>query len=281
VARTRQTRRDQLLTAQTDTIDRDLESARLEREVELVASESARDALQQTANLLTTIHAHLVAAAALATARAKTDSSATHLARNLELGLKAAEAAISVTGGFFDSAYASRDASPALVNAGLRQAMSIASRMGRADDAHKMIDFPATEEHLPVRGLSGIEFLLLAIPVIGLALNVAANRSTVRIEVEPLGRLEAAGKDSRFKAFLWFNRRNAASSQTGVLVVISANAPPLTFAQADGWVNGEESAFAAVNPRGLARGLQKCRGLLGTAIAPHATHFRLVLALPT
>ena len=225
--------------------------------------------------------AQYVAAAALATARAKTDPGAAQLARNIELGLKAAEATISVTESFFDSAYASRDSSPALVNAGLRHAISIASRMSQAEDAHKAIDFPATGEHLPVRGLSGIEFLLLAIPAIGLALTVAAQSSTVRVEVEPLARLEFAPKDYRLKTFVWFNRRNAVSSQNGVLILISANAPALTLAQAKGWIDGNESTFAAISPRGLSRGLQKCRGLLGLAVAPQAAHFQLVLALPT
>ena len=54
----------------------------------MVAAESARDALLQTANLLTTVHAHFVTASALVAARAKTDPSLAQLARNLaaELG---------------------------------------------------------------------------------------------------------------------------------------------------------------------------------------------------
>ena len=51
-----------------------LESARMEKEVELVASESARDALLQAAGLLTTVQAHLVGAVSTLAARAKVES---------------------------------------------------------------------------------------------------------------------------------------------------------------------------------------------------------------
>ncbi len=280
VARTRQRRRDDLLASQAGAIDRDLDSARLEREVELVASESARDALLQTANLLTTIHAHLVNASSLATARAKIDPGLAHLARNLELGLKTAEAAVNVAEGFFDSGYANRDSSPALVNAGLRHAISIASRMSQAEEAKKTIDFSTTGELLPINGLSGIDFLLMTIPALGLALSVVAENSTVRIDTEHLARLEAPGKDSRFKHFLWFNRRNAVGSRAGIMIVVTANAPALMHDQAEGWLKGESRAHSTVTSRGLALGLQKCRGFLGLALAPQARQFQLVLALP-
>lgn len=281
IARTRQRRQDDLLASQADVIDRDLDSARLEREVELVASESARDALLQTANLLTTIHAHLVTAAKLATSRAKIDPGINHLVRNLELGLKTAEAAVSVAEGFFDSAYANRDSSPALVNAGLRHAISIASRMCQAEEAGKAIDFCTPDEMLPISGLSGIDFLLMTIPAMGLSLSVVAENSIVRVDTEQLTRLETATKDIRFKHFLWFNRRHAVTSRAGVLVIVAANAPALMHFQAEGWLKGESNAHSSVTARGLALGLQKCRGLLGLALAPQAKQFQLVLALPT
>ena len=47
IDRTRAQRRDQALARQAGTINQDLDLARLEREVELVASETARDALLQ------------------------------------------------------------------------------------------------------------------------------------------------------------------------------------------------------------------------------------------
>src|ERR1043166_4262479 len=107
-------------------MSRDLDQARQEREVELVASETARDALLQTANLLTTIHAHLVATSGQLAARAKTDSYLAQLLRNLEVTRKTADPAMTVAAGFFDSAYGSRDTSPALVDNGLNNAVQIA-----------------------------------------------------------------------------------------------------------------------------------------------------------
>jgi CheY-like chemotaxis protein len=281
VARTRQRRRADLLAHQASTLDRDLDSARLEREVELVAAESARDALLQTANLLTTVHAHLVTASSLTAARAKTDPSLAQLLRNLELGLKTADAAVTVAEGFFDSAYGHRDASPALVDAGLRHAISIASRMSRSEDSNKTIDFPAADEQLPIYGLSGIDFLLMTVPAVGLSLTVAGANSTVRVRTEPLLRLEVAGKDARYKNFLWLNRRNAISSRPGVLITVTTNAPAFSRSQVEGWLKSDTSALSSVTARGLVLGIQKCRGLLGLALTPTAEHFQLVLALPT
>lgn len=281
ISRTRQRRRDDSLAQQAGTIDSELNSAHLEREVELVAAESARDALLQIANLLTTIHAHLIAATSLAAARARLDPGLMHLARNLELGRRTAEAAVSVAEGFFDSAYANRDSSSALVHAGLHHAISIASRMCRAEETSKAIDFSATDEFLPVQGLAGIEFLLMLAPAIGFALNIAPENSAVRINTEPVARLENASKDVRFRNFLWVNRRHALNHQAGALIVISVNAAAMSRPQAENWLKGEAGAHAAVTARGLVQGLQKCRGLLGLAVAPPGRQFQLVLALPT
>ena len=280
VTRTRQSRRDLLLAHQAETIDRELQDARLNREVELVASESARDALRQSANLLTTIHAHLVTAKSLATTRAKTDPSILHLLRNLELALITAEAAVTVAEGFFDSAYAHRDSSPALVGAGLQHAIGIAVRMCHADEAGKVVDFPVVEEGLPIRGLSGIDFLLTTFPAIALALSVAAENSTVRLHLERLERLESAMRDPRFKHFLWVNRRHAINSQPAVLISVSTAAPALTRSQAEGWLNGEPGAFSTISPLRLLGGVEKAQGLLGLAVAPSADRFHLILVLP-
>ncbi len=189
IARTRQRRRDRHLAQRADVIDRDLDSVRLDLQVELVASESARDALLQTANLLTTIHAHLVTATSTLAAKVKTDHGLIPLLRNLEVGRKTAEAAASVAEGFFESAYASRDSSPALIDSGINHAICIASRLSRAESLGKTVDFSSADSPLPVRHLSGIDFLLMMVPVIGLALAVTGANTTVRLHIESLARL--------------------------------------------------------------------------------------------
>lgn len=281
IERTRKRRHDHSLAEQASVISQDLDSARLERDVELVASESARDALLQTASLLTTVHAHLVGATAVLAARAKTDGTVTHLLRSLEEARKTADAAIVVAEGFFDSGYGNRDSSPALVGAGIRHAMSIATRMTDAEAGNKTIDCSAFDDRLPIHGLSGIDFLLMMSPAIAAALSVAANNSTVRIEGQQLSRLDAATRDVQLRNFLWVNRRNALLSQPGVLISVASGAEPLPRAQAESWLRGEETSLATVAARGLLSGLQKCKGLLGLAVPPQAFHFRIVLALPT
>ena len=280
INRTRARRRDQALARQAGAISHDLDSARLEREVELVASETARDALLQTANLLTTIHAHLVSAATAVAARAKKDPGIAALWRNLEEARKTADAAASVAEGFFDSAYGSRDSSPALVDTGVRHAIGIAVRMSRAEAANKAVDFLPLDVRLPVRGLSGIDFLLMIVPVIGAALTLTAANTTVGIQGEPLARLDAVAKDPRFQSYLWVNRKHALASRPGVLLTVAADAPPFSRTQAEAWLKGENGPLSAVTPRGLIAGLRKCHGLLGISLSPQTDQCRLVLALP-
>ena len=280
IDRTRAQRRDQALARQAGAINHDLDLARLEREVELVASETARDALLQTANLLTTIHAHLVSAAASLAPRARTEPSAAQLWRNLEEARKTADAAASVASGFFDSAYASRDSSPALINSGIRDAIGIAARMSQASAANKAVDFVAVDSRVPVRGLSGIDFLLLMVPAIGAALTLAGPNTTVGVRGQPLARLDAAVKDPGLRSFLWVNRKHALTSQPGVLITVATGASPLTRAQTEAWLRGDAWPLAAVSPRGLIAGIQKSHGLLALSLAPQARQFRLVLALP-
>jgi CheY-like chemotaxis protein len=280
VNRTRRQRRDRGLASQAKSIANDLASARMAQEVELVASETARDALLQTANLLTTIHAHLVTALSLLSARAKTEPGIAHLQRNLDGARKTADAAMSVAEGFFDSAYGSRDHSPALVNSGLSLAVDIARRMNGADAQNKAVDFAALDDFVAVRGLSGIDFLLLMVPSLGVALACAPENSTIGVTSQHLPRLDAATKDSRLKDILWLNRRNAVMSQPGILLVISTAAPAFSRHTAEAWLKGDHAPLASVTPRGLIAGVQKCRGLLGIAVAPAADEFRLALALP-
>ena len=280
IDRTRAQRRDQALARQAGTINQDLDHARLEREVELVASETARDALLQTANLLTTIHAHLVSAAAAVAARARTDPGAVQLLRNLEEARKTADAAASVAAGFFDSAYASRDSSPALIDPGVREATGIATRMCQAEAANKMVDFVPFDARLPIQGLTGIDFLLLMVPVVGAALTLTGPDTTVGVRVQHLPRLETATKDPILRGYLWVNRKHALTSHPAVLITVTTTAPPLSRAQVEAWLRGDAGPLAAVSPRGLLAGLQKCRGLLALSQQPQTAQFRLALVLP-
>ncbi len=280
IDRTRAQRREQALAKQAGTINQHLDVARLEREVELVASETARDALLQTANLLTTIHAHLVSAASAVAVRAKTDPGAVQLLRSLEEARKTADAAASVAAGFFDSAYASRDSSPALIDSGVREAIGIAARMCQAEAANKAVDFPPLDVRLPIQGLSGIDFLLMMVPVIGAALTLTGVNTTVGIRIQQLPRLDAATKDPLLRGYLWVNRKHALASHPAFLITVTTTATPLARAQAEAWLRGDAGPLATVSPRGLLAGLQKCRGLLALSQSPQTGQFRLVLALP-
>jgi len=281
IARTRARRHEQSLAQRAGALNEALDSARLEREVEFVASETARDALLQTAGLLTTIHAHLVSAVMSISAKAKNDPSLTPLLRNLDEARKTADAASSVAGGFFDSAYGSRDSSPALVDPGLRHAAAIAARMCNADTANKAIDFVPLDVRVPVRSLSGIEFLLTMVPGIAAALTIAPPDTTIGISGQHLGRMDVATKDSSLRDYLWLNRRAAPGNQPGVLIMFAASAPAFSRPEAEAWLGSEYHPLAKVTPRGLITGVQKCRGLLGLAISPAAEQWRLALVLPT
>lgn len=277
---TRARRREQKLAQQAGTIHRDLDSARVERDVELVASETARDALLQTANLLTTIHAQLVSAVSAAEPRAKADAAALHLFRALDEARRTAAAAATVAESFFNSAYASRDHSPAEIDSGLRYATNIALRMSRAEEANKAVDHASLTDRVSVRGLSGIEFLLMLVPALAAALTVTAANTTVGIRSQHLMRLEAFAKDPRYRSYLWINRKNALMSNPGALITITASGLPFSRPQAEGWLKGEDGPLSTVSPRGLIAGLQKSRGLVAISLSPHYGQFQLAIALP-
>ncbi len=280
IEQARQQRRDQDLARQAGVVAAERDSARLEREVELVASETARDALRQTAGLLTTIHAQLISATAQLKTRVKGDPAATHLLRGLEEASKTADAAMTVAEGFFDSAYGSRDTSPAILNDGIRHAIDIARRVGRADEGNKAVDLGPIDAPLPIHELSGIDFLLMMVPALGAAFVCAAAKTTVAVRCEGFSRLDTVARDPRRKNLLWLNRKHALGSHSGVLITISASAPPLSTAQVEAWFKGEFAPLAAVPSRGLVAGIQKCHGLLAVAVTPSAERFSLALALP-
>jgi CheY-like chemotaxis protein len=282
VERTRKRRREHALAEQASVISRDLDSARLEREVELVASESARDALLQTANLLTTIHAHLVNASATLGTRVRTDHSLAHLYRGLEEARKIADAAVNVAEAFFDSGYGRRDSSRAVVEVGLKQAVNIAIRMTKSDEANLRIDYPNQQMECVVQGLTGIDFLLMIVPAVGAALRVAAGNSTIRIATDRVARIDSAVTDRRYRSFLWVNRRNSMWSQPGVVITISSAGAALSKNDAEAWLRGEPNQqLSALSARGLVAAVQKCKGLLAIATTPQSPQFVVVLALPT
>lgn len=259
----------------------DLDVARIEREVEFVASEGARDVMLQIAGLLTTIHAHFLAAVTLIQARDKPDVSHAHLLRNLTEGKKAAEAAMAASGGFFDSAYGSRNISPGLIIDGLRSASGIVARVRGIEESNKLIDVRPFEFPYPVRGLSGIELLLALVPVLNLAVALADSKSTVGVDCETYKRLETILGDARFSQYRWINRRSALTSRPGVAVVISSSALPLEASHVDAWLNGTHEPLANLTSRGLIPGVQKCHGMLGFAVAPQSSRFGAVMAFPT
>lgn len=283
IARTRAQRRDYALVHEGELLHSDLDAALLQREVELVASETARDALLQTANLLTTIQAHLVSASAAAAGRAKADPSLLPLARNLEEARKTADAAATVSQSFFDSAYANRDSSPALIALGLRQAAGIASRMSGAEAANKAIDLTGASlaEHLSISALSGIELLLALVPTLSAALLRAGANTTLNVDLQALPRLEIAMKEPSFRSYLWANRKNSPPTRAGMLITITAAAAPLSRAEAEAWLNGNDGPLATISPRGLIAGLQKCRGFLAISLSPQSGKFQLLVGLPT
>lgn len=277
---TRQRRRERSLAKTAGTIAQERDVARLEREVELVASETARDALLQSACLLTTIQAHLAAICSGLSNKAKTDPVLASWIRNLEEARKTADAAVAVTGSFFDTAYANRDSSPALINAGLRHATTIAQKAVDAESTRKEIDVARFEREVVLDGLTGIEFLLMMIPAISAALLHAADGSTVRLDLATVSRLDGLLRAPGHQSFQWFNRSHALGSHGAIVVTVTASAPSLSRAETEAWLRGNASPLATVPARGLVSGVQKCKGLLGVSASPEAATFRLIVALP-
>jgi len=280
IDQTRRRRRDHEWAQQTEAMAADRESARLERDVELVASESARDALLQTASLLTTIQAHLVSVVTMMAGRMRNDSSLTPLLRNLEAARKTADAAVAVAEGFFDSAYGNRDSSPARVNEGVRHAIDIALRMTRAEKANKTIEYAPLDDSIAVSGLSGIDFLLLMVPALAVAIASSPANSTVGVTGEFFPRLDLVVKDPRFRTYLWMNRRSAVLSRPCVLLSAAGPGSPWSRTQVEAWLKGEYAPLETVTPRGLLTGVRKCHGLLGVFVDSNLDRFRLILALP-
>ena len=279
VSATRQRRREHDLVQQANTLAGELGLARMERDVELVASESTREGLVQIAGLMSTINAHYVGVCSALNRKVKDDAALTPLLRSLEQGRRTAEAAVDITERVLGTAYSNRDSSPALINDGIRDAMNIVARNRLADSFNKSLQFSPTDAHLPLRGISGIGFLLMLYPALAAVIMLAEPNSTISITGEYYRRLDAILKEPKLRTHLWLNRRNALTSNPAWMIVMRSSSPPMTRAQVDQWLKGDLPSLDRVAARGLIEGIQKCHGLLGFAVAP-ARQLQISLALP-
>jgi hypothetical protein len=268
------------LARESETIERDLELARIEREVESTASESAREALLHTANLLTTIQALLLSANHTLDPLQRADPRLAPVFRSLEQARRNAEAAGAVAEGYFGSAYADRESSPAVIDTCLRHAIGIGLRLARAEERQQTIDFSTSGMDLTIAGLTGIDFLLMLVPTLIQTLALAPSGTTVQIQSEKLSRLDESCGSARLRSFLWVNRRNAKISAPGVKLLIHASGAALDEAVAGAWLRGITTTALPISSRGLLHGIQKSKGLLGIAVGPKAEKFEIVLALP-
>jgi CheY-like chemotaxis protein len=281
VESTRRRRREYTLAEQADALAKQRDAARMERDVELVASESARDTLLQAASFLTTSNAHYLYACTFLANRVRSDFSLMPLLRAMEEGRKATDATTNIVERFLGSAYGSRDESPALVNQGIRDAINLAKRDREVERLNKAVHFIPLDLQLPLRGLSGIAFLLMMFPAITTALSLSAPNTTVGVRGEYFSRLDAVLKDSRTRSCYWLNRRHALISHPCWLIEISASVPAFTKSIIEQWLNGEYVPLSSITARGIIEGVQKSHGLLGFSVASHEEQFRLLLALPT
>lgn len=281
IERTKARRRELTLVKESGFLVRELGEAQIARDIEFTASESARDALLQSANLLTTIHALLANATQNLDGLGRPDIRLNPIIRSLQEARRAAEAATSITERFFSSAYANRDTSPAQLGSCLGHAAGICARWAHAEQEQKIIDLAGHEQNAVIRDISGIELLLLLIPAIGAALEVAPAGTTVQVRCEGLIRLDAAPRDHRSRDHLWVNRKSALLSHPGIFLVIKASGPAFDQAQIKSWLEGGSGSPLKIPARGLVHGLTKCKGMLGIAVSPPRDRFDLVLALPT
>lgn len=280
IARTRQRRQEMMLAENHLSFVRDLELARIERDVELTASASAREALLQTASLLTTTHALLFNAQHILENLPRTDPRLGTALRSLQEARKHAESAAAVAEGYFGSAYADRESSPALIDTCLRHAVGISERLAKAETRRQQIDCLELGRELALAGLTGIDFLLMLVPPLIQALELAADGTTLQLRCHELTRLDRVLQDAHYRSCLWVNRRNAQSSKPGVMLALRGPLPALTEEDAEAWLRGQAPTGLRVPCHGLLHGLQKSRGLLGIAVQPRAEKFELVLCLP-
>jgi len=281
IQRTKARRREMMLVKDSCSLARDLGAAQIARDIEFTASESARDALLQSANLLTTINALLASVTQSLESKDKLDARLGTICRSLQEARRAAEAATNIAEKFFNSTYANRDSSAAHLGECLNHAQAICARWTRAEQDRKYTDILIQEQSAVIRDLSGIELMLLLIPALGAALELTAPGTTVQVRAQGLTRLDAAQRELRTREFLWVNRKQALHSQPGVLLTIRTGASALNRAQIKDWLEGQQTSPIKLPIRGLLHGLAKCKGMFGLAVAPVHARFEVVLALPT
>lgn len=280
IERTRCRRKELELAKNTNTLVRDLELARIECEVEATASESARNALLQTAGILTTAQALLLNAAHLLEPATKSDPKLSQVLRSLREARNQVDTASGITDEYFGSAYANRDSSAAIVDLCSRHAIAIAQRLTRGGHDQRAIDHRTLGHEVAIAGITGIDFLILLVPLIVQALTLATPGTTSRVQCDSLARLDEAHRGMRGQDFIWINRRNALLSGPGILLTILANAGAPLESEAAAWLRGNTTKQLSIPIRGLISGVQKSKGLAGVAIRPHCQRFEVLVALP-
>jgi CheY-like chemotaxis protein len=280
IERTRIRRKELALAKETTALVRDLELARIEREVEATASESARDALFQAAGILTTAQALLLNTLHILEPAIKSDPKLSQALRSLREARNQVDVASGITDEYFASAYANRDSSAAIVDLCTRHAIAIAQRLTRGGHDQQAVDHRTLGREVAVAGLTGIDFLILLVPLIVQALTLATPGTTSRVQCDSLARLDEAHRGMRGQDFVWINRRNALLSSPGVLISILANADAPLESGAAAWLRGNTAEQLSIPVRGLISGVQKSKGLAGVAIRPHCQRFEILVALP-
>lgn len=280
VQRTRMRRRELALAQEAAPIMQDLDVARIERDVESTASESAREALLQAANLLTTVQALLLSTSVSIEKLRQTDPALAGINRGLQEARKYLESAANVVEGYFNSAYADRERSPALIDMGLKHATAISLRLSKAEEQKKAIDLSTLPNTVMVAGLTGMDFLLMLVPALCNALELAPHGSTTQVTCREMVALDSIFDEPARKHFLWINRKRAAIARSGVIINIRSTAAASDSAGLGAWVRGEPVNSLRIPSRGLLLGLQKCKGVLGFGIRPHAVRYEMLIALP-
>lgn len=258
----------------------DLDLARIERDVESTASESAREALLQTANLLTTIQALLLSTTVSLERLGRQEAAFAGISRGLQEARKYSEAAAGIVEGFFNSAYADREHSPALIGSGLKHATAIALRLSKAEEFKKTIDLSSVPGGIAAAGLTGMDFLLMMVPALCNALELAPAGSTTQVACREVLSLAATFDEPGRKHFLWINRKLASIGRSGVTINIKTSAAASESTELGAWVRGDVVNSLRMPSRGLLHGLRKSQGTLGFAIRPQAARFEMLLALP-
>jgi len=280
IAATRHRRREMSLAKDAAAMVHDLELARIERDVESTASESAREALLQAATHLTTLSALLHNANHQLAVIDGRDLKLAPLARCLKESARIAEDAALITDTFFASAYADRETSTPLINSSLQHGIAIARRLARSEERRQQIDLTTVGRELTLAGISGLDFLLLFVPALIQSLELAANDMTVQVLCKELVRMDEVLREPSWRSLMWVNRRNALSSSPGVAVAIKANVLPVEEAVATEWLKDGTTKSLKISTRGILQGIIKAKGILGLAIQPQCERHEIVFVLP-